>query len=238
MTKFLLTLAFTGLALAAHAQGLYEITQSTALHDRRQVSALRVRVDGSEARTRDFLQDFMKDNYNIRLKPKGLLGTGKKDELVAQQVPSIGAGGQLSMLYVNLNAPTDSTTEVALFGGPSDKSTFDFTTNASEFTSMRLMLEKLVPAARTNAYRLQVKDAEDNAAAIDKQRDKLEHSVQSAKSNTASNLKRMDELRRQNLTNAQQVTQDSTQLLSNARLAEAARLHLQRRQAQLTAAPK
>ena len=239
MTKFFFAL-LAGLSLtAATAQAqLYQIRQSTTLHNNRPVAALRVVVDGNEVQTRNFLQDFMKDNYNIRLKPKGLLGTGRRDELSALQVPNIGSAGRPLDLYVNLNEPTDSTTEVAMFGGFGDKAFFDTVTAASEFASLRLMLEKLLPAARTNAYAQQVKDAEATTAALDKQGDRLQHSIQSAKTNTTANLKRMDELRRQNLTNAQQVTQDSTQLLSNTQLAEAARLHLQRRRERLAAAPK
>ena len=239
MTKFFVAL-LAGLALAAgpaQAQ-LYTIKSATAIHNRQPVAALRVVVDGREEVTRDFLQEFMKTNYNIRLKPKGLLGTGKKDELSALQVPNIGSAGRPLDLYVNLNEPSDSTTEVSMFGGFGNKAFFDTLTAASEFASLRLMLEKFLPVARTNAYAQQVKDAEATTAALDKQGDRLQHSIQSAKTNTVNNLKRMDELRRQNLTNAQQVTQDSTQLISNTQLAESARLHLQRRRERLAAAPK
>jgi hypothetical protein len=243
MIKACITLLATGLALAAtpaRAQ-FYEITPGSVTHDRREVSALKVQVDGNLENTRTYWQDFMKDTYNIRFKGGALasLGVGKKDELSAQQVPNIGVSSRPVDLYVAFSAPTDSTTEVSLFGSFGDKTFFEPTRTVPEFKGLRNLLTKYVTAARVNAYRQQVTDAENSVAAVDKQKQKLERSIQSAQSNTAANLKRIDELTRQNVTNAQQMHQDSVQLVSNAQLSEAARATLQRRREQFgTVAPK
>ncbi len=243
MFKSCIALLASGLVLAttpARAQ-LYEIVPGSVTHDRREVSALKVQVDGNLENTRTYWQDFMKDTYNIRFKGGALasLGVGKKDELSAQQIPNIGVSSRPVDLYVAFSAPTDSTTEVSLFGSFGDKTFFEPTRTVPEFKGLRNLLTKYITGARVNAYHQQVTDAENGVAAIDKQKQKLERSIQSAQSNTASNLKRIDELTHQNVANAQQMHQDSLQLVSNAQLSEAARVTLQHRRDQFsTVAPK
>ena len=228
-------------AVPAQAQ-LYQITSGVVARDKRDCSALLVQVDGSVETTRSFWQDFMKDEYSLRFKT-GALATlgirGKKDELVAQQVSGVGISSRPVDLYVSLNAVNDSTTEVAFFGGFGDKTYFDPTRNTVEFKGLRKILDKYVPAARLNAYQAQVKDAEREVTVADKEQEKLSRSIQAAQSNTAANLRRIDELTNKNRANAQQMHQDSTQLATNAQLRELNRVRLQRRQERLaTVAPK
>ncbi|MVN76741.1 hypothetical protein GO988_10450 [Hymenobacter sp. HMF4947] len=243
MIKICIALLASALALVAtpaQAQ-LYEIQDGTITHDRREVFAVKVQVDGTVANTRSFLQDFMKDTYNVRLKSGALasLGVGKKDELSAQQVSGIGVSSRAVDLYAALSAPSDSTTEVALFGAFGDKTFFEPGRTVPEIKGLRNILAKYSTAARVNAYRQQVADAENSVDAVEKQKTKLERSTQSAQSNTASNLKRIDELLRQNQANVLQIRQDSVQLISNAQLREAARLNLERRRDRLNSvAPK
>jgi chromosome segregation ATPase len=84
-------------------------------------------------------------------------------------------------------------------------------------------------AARANAYQVQVKDAEREVAAVEKEQDKLTRSIQSAQSNTANNLKRIDEMQSKNRSNALQMHQDSVQMTTNARQLELNKARLQRR---------
>lgn len=234
----LLLTALLLLAGAAQAQ-LYTVSQGLATHDRRDLDALMVQVDGSVETTRDFWQDYLKDNYNVRFKSSTLatLGIkGKKDNLTAQQVTGAGISSRPVNLYVNLTAINDSTTEVAFFGGFGDKTYFAPSATVSEWKGMRTILEKFATAARPNAYQAQVKEAENNVAAAEKERDKLTRSIQSAQSNTASNLKRIDELTSKNRSNALQMRNDSLQLTTNAQLRETTGLQLQRRRERLTSA--
>ena len=235
--SFRLTLLLSTLLLltgAARAQ-LYEVTTGTATHDRRDHPAVTVLVDGPVAATRDFWQQYMKDTYDLRFKGGALasLGVGKKDELSAQQISGIKVSSRPIDLYVNFTAANDSTTQIALFGGFGDKTFFDPARTVPEFKGMQNMMQKFVTAARVNAYRNQVKAAEDAVAAAEKEQEKLTKSIKSAQSSTASNLKRIDELTRQNVSNAQQMHQDSTQLTTNATLREATRLRLQQRRERL-----
>jgi len=211
---------------------LYTVTNGTATRDRRDRDAVLVQVDGSVETTRDYWQEYMKDTYSIRFKSKALAALGikgKKDELSAQEATGAGISSKPVDLYVNLNAINDSTTEVAFFGGFGDKTYFAPGTNASEFASMRKIMEKFAVAARANAYQVQVKDAEREVAAVEKEQDKLTRSIQSAQSNTASNLKRIDEMQSKNRSNALQMHQDSVQMTTNARQLELNKARLQRR---------
>ncbi len=232
--RFTLLSSLLLLAGAARAQ-LYEVTTSIATLDRRDHSAVTVLVDGPVANTRDFWQQYMKETYDLRFKGGALasLGVGKKDELSAQQITGIKVSSRPIDLYVNFTATNDSTTQIALFGGFGDKTFFDPTRTVPEFKGMQNMMQKFVAAARVNAYRNQVKTAEDAVSAAEKEQEKLAKSIKSAQSNTASNLKRIDELTRQNVSNAQQMHQDSTQLTTNATLREALRLRLQQRRERL-----
>jgi hypothetical protein len=233
MLKSRLTLLISLLLLAAPAWAqLYTVTNGTATRDRRDRDAVLVQVDGSVETTRDYWQEYMKDTYSIRFKSKTLAALGikgKKDELSAQEATGAGISSKPVDLYVNLNAINDSTTEVAFFGGFGDKTYFAPGTNPSEFASLRKIMEKFAVAARANAYQVQVKDAEREVAAVEKEQDKLTRSIQSAQSNTASNLKRIDEMQSKNRSNALQMHQDSVQMTTNARQLELNKARLQRR---------
>lgn len=230
----LLLSVFLLLAGSVRAQ-LYEVTTGTATYDRRDHAAVLTLVDGPVAATRSFWQQYMKETYDLRFKGGALagLGVGKKDELSAQQISGIKVSSRPVDLYVSFTATTDSTTQIALFGGFGDKTFFEPTRTVPEFKGMQNMLQKFVAAARVNAYRNQVKDAEDNVATAEKEQEKLTKSIKSAQSNTAANLRRIDELTHQNVANAQQMHQDSTQLTTNAALREATRLRLQQRRERL-----
>lgn len=121
-----------------------------------------------------------------------------------------------------------------MFGGFGEKTFFSPDLTSLEFKRMQAFLEKFAPAARANAYRQQVAAAEAKVAAIDKEKDKLNKAMQSARDNTAANLKRIDELLRQNQNNAQLLRQDSTQLVGNAQLREVSQAQLERRRERLT----
>jgi hypothetical protein len=238
MLKFCFALFISFLLLeSASAQAqLYQVANGTATRDRRDRDAVLVQVDGSVEATRDFWQDFMKDTYGIRFKSKTLAALGikgKKDELSAQQATGAGISTQPVDLYANLSAINDSTTEVALFGSAGDKTYFEPGRTASEFSALHKIMDKFAKAARVNAYSVQVKDAEREVSNTDKEQDKLTRSIQAAQSNTAANLKRIDELTNKNRSNALQMHQDSTQLATNAKLQELNRVRLQRRQARL-----
>jgi hypothetical protein len=231
-----LLLPFLLLASPVRAQ-LYQVTTGVATHDRRDRDALLVRVDGSVETTRDFWQDYMKDTYGARFK-SGALATlgikGKKDELTAQQATGLGISSKPVDLFVNLNAINDSTTEVAFFGGFGDKTYMEPTRTAAEFKGLQKVMDKFATAARVNAYQVQVKEAERDVTAAEKEQDKLTRSIQSAQNNTAANLKRIDELTAKNRANALQMHQDSTQLTSNAQLRKLTRARLLRRRTRLT----
>jgi hypothetical protein len=237
MPTFRLTLLISALLLIAgsvQAQ-LYEVTTGLTTYEKRDHQAATVQVDGSVEDTRSFWQQYMKDTYDLRFKAGTLasFGVGKKDVLSVQQVSGIKVSSRPVDLFANFSAVNDSVTNVALFGGFGDKTFFDPTRTVPEFKGMQSLMQKFAVAARVNAYRNQVKQAEDNVAAAEKEQQKLTKSIQSAQSNTASNLKRIEELTHQNVTNAQQMHNDSTQLTTNAQLRETTRLRLQQRRERL-----
>jgi hypothetical protein len=242
MSKFCFALLVSLLALVAPVRAqLYQVTSGVSTHDKRDRDALLLQVDGSVETTREFWQDYMKDTYGIRFKSRALatLGIkGKKDELSAQDVTSAGISSRPTTLYANLNAINDSTTEIAFFGGFGDKTYFEPTRTVPEFKAMQKIMDKFAVAARANAYQVQVKEAERDVSAAEKEQDKLTRSIQSAQSNTAANLKRIDELTNKNRSNALQMHQDSLQLTTNAQLRELTRARLQRRRERLATVGK
>lgn len=125
-----------------------------------------------------------------------------------------------------------------MFGGFGEKTFFSPDLTASEFKHMQAIMEKYAPAARTNAFRQQVLAAEATIVAIDKEKDKLNKAMESARNNTAANLRRIDELLRQNKANALLVSQDSVQLISNGQLREAGTQVLERRRQRLAGVAK
>ncbi len=240
---FLASALALGLAPAVRAQTYepgqnYVVRQGQLPYAGRTQYSVNVVVDGPEDQTRDFFQDYMKSTYRISFKG-GLAGLlGKKGVLTAKEVAGAGISSRPVDLYAATTALTDSTTEVALFGGFGDKTFFSPDLTALEFKRMQAMMEKYAPAARTNAFRQQVVAAEANIAAIDKEKEKLNKAMESARNNTAANLHRIDELLRQNKANALLISQDSVQLISNGQLREAGTQVLERRRQRLAGVAK
>lgn len=244
LRRLSLALTLTALlASAAHAQTYepgqnYVVRQGQLPYAGRTQYSVNVVVDGPEDQTRDFFQDYMKSTYRVSFKG-GLSGLlGKKGVLSAKEVSGTGISSRTVDLYAATTALTDSTTEVAMFGGFGEKTFFSPDLTSIEFKRMQTLMEKYAPAARTNAFRQQVLAAEANIAAIDKEKDKLNRAMESARNNTAANLRRIDELLRQNKANAALISQDSVQLIGNAQLRESGTQVLERRRQRLAGVVK
>lgn len=197
-------------------------------------------VDGKESEARDFFQDFMKSQYRVSFRGglASLVGLKSKDLLAAKQQQTFISSRPVD-LYVAFTALTDSTTEVALFGGFGDKTFFSPDLTSVEFKRLGSMLEKYAPAARVNAYRQQVRAAEEGVAAVDREKAKLDKSIQNAQNDTAANLRRIEELLQKNKENAAQMHQDSTQLVLNGQQRQTAQQLLDKRRQRLgTVAPR
>ena len=228
---FGLTLLWTGTASAQ----LYDVRPGDVSYNQRPRTALKVDVDGQASDVRDYFQDWMKTNYNVRFKSGGVLGVGKNPVLSARQTPASSVSGKLVDLYAAFLAPSDSTTEVSLFGGFDDNTFFTAETTPSEFTSLRNILQNFAGAAHLKAYRDMVSAAENKVKEGEKQRASLEKDVTYTQNNTKSNLAKIEALKTQNLANKKQLAQDSVGLLQNSAMREQDRLRLQRRRDRLSA---
>ena len=237
MPKFyLLLLALAGLLTAAPAAAqLYDVRAGEVNYDKKPRPALKVQVDGKATDVRDFLQSWMKSSYNIRLKSGGVLGFGKNDVLLARQTPASTISGKLVDIYATVVAPTDSVSEVALFGGFDDNTFFDPDKTATEYNAVRAMAQNFASAARLKAYRDMIAEAEKKLKATEKEKEQLEKNRVSLQSNTAANLARMEELKKKNEENRRQSSADSVSLLKNALLLDQSRTLLQRRRDRLSA---
>jgi hypothetical protein len=227
------------LAPAARAQTYtpgqnYVVRQGQLPYAGRTQYSVNVVVDGNEDKTRDFLQSYMKETYRIPLK-NGLVSmvTKKNGILTAKQVAGTNISSRPVDIYAATTALTDSTTEVALFGGFGEKTYFSPDLTNGEFKRLQTILERYAPAARVNAFRQQVLDAEAEVAAIDKEKEKINRNMDNTRANTAANLKRIEELLRQNQANAQSLSQDSVRLISNGQLRETKTQVLERRKTRL-----
>ncbi|RZL14155.1 MAG: hypothetical protein EOO62_06205 [Hymenobacter sp.] len=231
--KVLLLLSALMATAPAWAQS-YQVRQGQLPYAGHTQASINVVVDGNEDDTREFLQSYMKTNQRLALKG-GLAGLlGKKPVLSAKQVSGTSISSRPIDVYAATTALTDSTTEVALFGSFGDKTYFSPDLTPAPFKQLENVLTKYAPAARTNFYRQQVAEAEAKIAAIDKEKDKLNKAADATRANTAANLKRIDELLRQNEANAKTLTQDSIQLVNNGLLREAGVKVLERRRTRLS----
>lgn len=235
-----LTLLLTALlppraaAQLATAQ-LYDVRTGTLSYEKRERPAAKVQVDGPATDVRGFFQDWMKDSYGVRFKGGGIAGLGKSPTLTAKQASASTLSGKLVNLFANVVAATDSTAEVALFGGYDDNTFFDETRTPTEFAALRTLLQNFASAARQRAYRTAVDEAEKRLRDAERDKDKLERNVQQRRASTTSNLKRIEDLKKENIQNAQQVSQDSVKLLQNGDVRRAADLRLQQRRTRLSA---
>ena len=230
-----LLFALTGLLAAAPAAAqLYDVRSGDVSYNRSPRPALKVQVDGKASDVRDFLQSWMKSSYNIKFKNGGVLGLGKSDVLVARQTPASTVSGKLVNIYASVVAPSDSVSEVSLFGGFDDNTFFDPDKTATEYNALRTITQSFASAARLKAYRDQVADAEKKVKTTEKEKEKLEKSRISLQNNTTSNLARIEELKKKNGENLTQSRSDSVSLIKNVQLLDQSRVRLQRRRDQLS----
>ena len=236
VNKLLATYGLFLLTAPAWAQS-YQVRQGQLPYAGHTQASVNVVVDGTEDETRDFLQSYLKSSQRIALRG-GLAGLlGKKPVLSARQVSGTSIASRPVDVYAATTSLTDSTTEVALFGAFGDKvSSTYFSPDLTPvpFKQLENILTKYAPAARTNFYRQQVADAEARIAAIDKEKEKLNRAADATRANTAANLKRIEELLRQNEANATTLRQDSVQLVNNGLLREAGVKLLERRRTRLS----
>lgn len=231
-----LLLALVGLLTTAPAQAqLYDVRSGEVQYHKGARPALKVQVDGKATDVRDFLQSWMKSNYNIRFKSGGVLGVGKNDVLVAHQTPASSISGKLVDIYASVVAPADSVAEVALFGGFDDNTFFAPDKTATEYNALRTMAQSFASAARLKAYRDQIAEAEKKVKTAEKEKEKLEKNRVSLQNNTTSNLARIEELKKKNAENLQQSRADSVSLIRNSQVLEQSRVHLQQRRDRLSA---
>ena len=231
----LLSCLATLLATAPVGAQTYDVRTSTVNYDRRERAALKVRVESSASWLRNYFQTWMKDNYAIKFKGGGVLGVGgsKTDPLKAKQTPASTISGKLVDLYATTVAPSDSVAELAVFGAFDSSSFFDPNQTPTEFNALRTITQTFANAARLKVYRERVAEAEDLVKKVDKEKDRLEKSTNSARSNTSNNLSKIESLIKQNAANRLQISQDSSARFLNVQAREVALKHLLQRQARL-----
>ena len=231
---FLLLSACLLLARPATAQ-LYDVRPSDVSYNTNPRPAFKVQVDGSASDVRDFFQKWMKSSYNVKFKTGGVFGLMKSDVLTAHQTPASSISGKLVDLYATVTAPSDSVTEVAVFGGFDDNTFFSPDKTATEYTALRGIVQNFAGATRLNAYRTMVAEAEKKLKAAEREKERLEKERISLQTNTVTNLKRIEELKKRNLDNVTQARADSVTLIGTTLLLEQQRQRLQRRRDRLSA---
>ncbi|HEX8427318.1 hypothetical protein [Hymenobacter sp.] len=227
----LLVCVFAG--RSANAQ-MYEVRDNSVNYDKKERAAAKVLVDGTPEWTRNFWQSWLKDTYNIKPKGNGTFGVGKRDVLAAKQVPASSVSGKLIDLYAMVAAPSDSVTELAVFGGYDDKTYFSPESTPSEFAAMRTMAQNFATAARLKAYREQIEASEKELRDTEKEKERLEKERVNLAKNTENNLEKIESLKKQNIDNKLKANQDSTQLVVNGQQLELRKAKLQRRKDRLT----
>ena len=232
---YILLLLASLLTAAPAAAQLYDVRPGEVNYNKKPRAALKVQVDGKATDVREYFQDWMKSSYNVKFKTGGVLGFGKNDVLVARQTPASTISGKLVDLYSTVIAPTDSTAEVAFFGGFDDNTFFDPSSTKTEYDALRAMAQNFAGAARLNAYRNMIGEAEKKLKATEKEKDRLEKEQASLRSNTEANLARIEELKKKNAENLVQSRTDSAAQIKNTRVLDESRLRLQRRRDRLSA---
>ncbi len=235
MLKLLLLAALNLLLLNAATAQLYDVRPGELSYDGHARFALKVDVDGKASDVRDYFLDWMKTNYSVKFRNGGVLGIGKSTVASARQVQASSVANKLVDLYASFLAPSDSVTEVALFGGYDDHTFFTAAGNPSEFAALRGITQNFAAAARLKAYRDLVAAAEKQVKESEKERARLEKDEQDTRKNTTENLAKIETLKYQNQLNVKKVVQDSVMLIQNAQTREHDRLHLQQRRDRLSA---
>lgn len=233
---YALLLALVSLLAAAPASAqLYDVRPGDVNYNKKPRAALKVQVDGKATDVRDFFQDWMKTSYNIKFKTGGVLGMGKSDVLVAHQTPASTISGKLVDLYATIIAPSDSVAEIAIFGAFDDNTFFDPERTVPEYNALRGIAQNFAGAARLKAYRDLIAESEKKLKATEKEKERLEKEQASLRTNTESNLARIEELKKKNTENRLQSRSDSTSQTRNSLLLNDSRLRLQRRRDRLSA---
>lgn len=236
-SRSLLVLVLTGLTMLGARAQVYDVRTSTVNLDKRERPALKVQVEGSARAAREFWQEFLKENYNIKLRAGGVLGLGgNKDVLLAKQTPVSSVSGKLLDLYTNVVAPTDSTAELQVFAAFDNGTTWlDPDKTASEFAALRTMLQSFAKAYRPYHYKQEVEAALKQVADAEKEKARLDKEIKTLAADTVSNLAKMQQLREQNVQHAAKIKEDQQKLVQNATETERRKILVQRRRDRLSA---
>ena len=232
---FLFLILAGWLAPALASAQLYDVRPGDVNYNKKARAGFKVQVDGKATDVREFFQDWMKKSYNVKFKTGGVLGMGKSDVLLARQTPASTVSGKLVDLYATVVAPSDSVSEVMIFGGFDDNTFFDPSSTKAEYDALRAIAQNFAGAARLKAYRDLIAEAEKKLKTTEKEKERLEKEQVALKSNTAANLTRIEELKKKNVENLLQSRTDSASQTKNKLLLDESRLRLQRRRDRLSA---
>jgi hypothetical protein len=237
LSRWLLTMLMVLTSVGAATAQLYDVRTSTVNIDKRERPALKVQVEGSAKEARDFWQQFLKDNYNIKIKSGGVLGLGgNKDVMLAKQTPVSSISGKLLDLYTNVVAPSDSTAEVQVFAAFDNGTTWlDPDRTTSEFAALRSILNSYAKEHRSRHYKLAVQEAEKQVQEAEKEKVRLEKEIKSLAADTVSNLARIKQLQLTNQQHAAHIKENQQKLVQNATDTERRKIMAQRRRDRLSA---
>ncbi len=167
---FLLGLMNITLLLSANAQTISP-TESTIQHKDAQRPCLSVVVDPTEDELEDAWEDFLKDNYKIKLGGAGFLGMGNL--LVDEEVIVPAISGKTMDFYTNIKKTEDGT-EMKVFAAFGYDVYVDPVEMPAEHKAIKTMMTKFLSEYLPEYFREKVEISEKRVKKLTKAGEKLE----------------------------------------------------------------
>ncbi|MCB0560340.1 MAG: hypothetical protein H6573_27785 [Lewinellaceae bacterium] len=182
------------LPLSSDAQ-VPELTNATIQHNKAERPCIMVAIESEPKALKEAWQDFIKDNYDVKLKGIGFLAN--KDLLDAEKVQFKAISDKEMNFYTFFDEKKDKT-EMYVFASLGYDIYLDRGEYPQEYRAMRNIVDKFVTKYVPSYYQQQVAESQDLLSSLKKEIGNLMGDISDNQKAIEKNLKAIDKLRDKN----------------------------------------
>lgn len=175
---------------------LIDITDSTIKHDKAERPCITVALEAGPKALKGAWQDFIKDEYGVKLRGFGFLAN--RDLLEAEKVLIEPISDKEMNFYAHFDEQKDKT-RMSVFASLG----YDIYLNPGdyprEYRAMRGIVDKFAGEYVPRYYQQQVEESEELVSSLEKEIKNLENDISSNEKEIEKNLKEIDKLKKENI---------------------------------------
>ncbi len=178
----------------AEAQ-LYQATSGTVKYDEKERPCIHVKVESEPKELKGAWQDFIKDNYDVKLKGFGFLAN--KDILEAEKVKFEQISQKEMNFYTKFSQENEST-EMCVFASLGYDIFINKNEYPEEYRTMKNIVERFIGQYVPAYYEKQVDETQGELSDLEKEIGNLESDISNNKKQVEKNRKEIEKLQSKN----------------------------------------